>query len=377
MTKSIIRSLTLKEISAVDRPAQVGAKMTIMKRGDPPNGAGQGGQDTGAESALFHAGVSAIAKSMMEGGAETFADVYREQVTNREMWPMVDALQTSISSILNADDLSDADRQSKVEASVSEFLSAVRSKLPASENEVAKALLAAAGGAGSNPVTKGAKSMTDKPTIESLQKSLDEMKKRAETFEAIAKMSDAEKAHMKDMSEDEKKAFMALSDDDRAKAVKKSAEGDETVEYGGETISKRADPRSFAIAKAAKAEMEDLRKRADAAADEAQMERLTKRADAELGNLPGETIAKAKVLKAVAGMGEEDRATLDAMLKAGNSTLAKAFELSGTRQGSAGDTDIRKRREDALSEIMKRDNCTKSKAMETLASEQPELVNAA
>jgi hypothetical protein len=81
---------------------------------------------------------------------------------------------------------------------------------------------------------------------------------------------------------------------------------------------------SFAFMKAQQAEIQKAR-------DEADMERLQKRAETEIGHLPGEAIAKAKVLKAINAMGEEDRKVLDTMLKAGEAAITKGFSTFGIK----------------------------------------------
>lgn len=406
--KNIITSLTLKEISAVDRPAQIGAKMTIMKRASPAFAVGdvvefdsdlqtEKGPSSGTikevdgtRILVAHsdaeewfdgtklivsekttaadgkrplwimkrdAPATVIAKGIYgmgeEGKAIAFKDVLmqseerrRQYEAREELWPLFDALQTSLSSTSSDTSLSDADRMGRIEASVADFLAAVREKLPDVEEELAKALveIVTAGSSGSPTVKKGDLSMADEKKVEELQKSLDtltttlaEVTKRAETAETIAKMSDTEKKHLATLSEADKAKFMAMSAEDRAKIVTKAASEDETVVVEGQSIAKSAvGDSTFAIFKAQAARIEAVEKAAAVDRDNALMVTLTKRAEDELGNLPGESVKKAAVLKAVATMGEEERTTLDTMLKAANSSLAKAFTTLGVKKGSTG-----------------------------------------
>lgn len=208
---------------------------------------------------------------------------------------------------------------------------------------------------------------TLKAKIVSLESDLDKAKKKSA-------MSDDEKEFMDSMDEEDgekAKKFLAMSKSERADLMKKAGEGDETVVVDGETISKRkVGDSQFKLYK----RMADQESRIAKAEDEAAMAGFQKRADDELSNLPGESIAKAKMLKAIAGMGEEDRKTLDAILKAADATAAAGF----TRQG-AGGKDLTKAQGDALSkwnsvvsEIAKRDSLPRTKAMQKAQAEHPE-----
>jgi len=270
---NVIKELNLLEISAVDRPAQVGARMTLLKRADP-----------------------------------------------------------------------EADKASST----------------AEKN--------------GNPETSQGNDMTD-VTIEGLQKALDETKTALADAQKLAKASDAVKAHMSKMSDEEKGKFMALSPEEQEKRVAALKKADDSVELNGTVITKSAVGNEvFAVLKAQNEQMRKAEERIEKAETEAKLERLAKRADDELAALPGDRLAKARILKASDALTAEDKTVFDQMLKAANSSLAKAFTSvgkNGTKEvaeGSAEDQ-LQKKAE----EIAKRDSVSVAKAYETAITENPDL----
>lgn len=212
-------------------------------------------------------------------------------------------------------------------------------------------------------------------SVEALTKSLEDTKAELAKAEKLAKASDAVKAHMAKLSDEEKAKFMALSTEDqekRAAAVKKA---DETIELHGQTIAKSAvGDGVFAVMKAQAAEIAKANERIEKAEREAEIQVLAKRADDELAALPGDRLAKARILKAANALSADDKTTFDAMLKAANSTLAKAFSTVGksgagnVEEGSAEDK-LNKKSE----EISKRDGVSVQKAYATAVAENPAL----
>jgi len=376
MKRNIIRELTLKEISAVDRPAQVGAKMTIMKRHD------------GHAEKLTKYYYDAYSDS--KASAKSFDEILTENENRKKLYearealyPVFDALQASLGSIASDTSLSAANRMSKIETSVNAFLSAVREKMPDVEEELTKALVDfAAGSSGSPPANLEGNEMADNKTVEelsksleTLQKSLDDTKAELAKSESVAKMSDAAKTYMKSLDDAGKAKFMSLSPADqeaKASAVKKN---DETLELHGQTIQKSAvGDGMFAILKAQSVEIAKMQEDVAKARGEAEIQVLAKRADDELAALPGDRLAKARILKASDTLTAEDKTVFDQMLKAANSSLAKAFTSvgkNGTKEvaeGSAEDQ-LQKKAE----EIAKRDSVSVAKAYETAIAENPDL----
>lgn len=437
--KKIIKELTLNEISGVDRPAQPTARMAIMKR------------DTSVEE---------IAKGYIENGIVTtksFSELLAQKEDTKRIWeareeiyPLFDALNDAVSSILVNRNNSVEMKQTLVEASVNDFLDAVREKIPDVEMELNKFMteeitkrsftaderkkLAETGAAmpdGSFPIVttadlknaiasygraanqeaarkhiisrarslgavselpeswgvkknaedlgnsttdnNGDNPMSDAKTVEELQKNLDELTEKLAEAETLAKMSDAEKAYMDKMSAKDKPAFMAMSAADRAKKIAAVAKNDETVEVAGQTISKsEVGDKQFAIFKAQADELAEIRKQAKADREAVETAKLEKRATEELPNLPGEVSVKARVLKAIDGLSEDDRKAASQMLKSANEVLAKSMETIG-RGSDKSDGSAIAEIEKKAEEIAKRDGIGKAAAIAKAWTENPAL----
>lgn len=173
---------------------------------------------------------------------------------------------------------------------------------------------------------------------------LDALKAQIETLtgdlakaKARASMSDEERDFADDMDDDDAKKFMALDKAGRTEAITKARAGDETVTVEGTVISKsKVGATQFAVFKSLAEKSVKQDEAIAKANDERDTALFTKRADDELSLLPGETPAKASMLKAINAMPEADRKTLETILKAANDT-AKAGPF--TRLGYSNDKD--------------------------------------
>ena len=212
-------------------------------------------------------------------------------------------------------------------------------------------------------------------SVEDLKKVLDDTKAELAKAESLAKMSDAAKTYMKSLDDAGKAKFMSLSPADqeaKASAVKKN---DETLELHGQTIQKSAvGDGMFAILKAQSVEIAKMQEDVAKARGEAEIQVLAKRADDELAALPGDRLAKARILKASDALTAEDKTVFDQMLKAANSSLAKAFTSvgkNGAKEVSEGSAEDQLQKKAV--EIAKRDSVTVEKAYETAITENPDL----
>lgn len=169
-----------------------------------------------------------------------------------------------------------------------------------------------------------------------LQKSLEAAEVAKADAEAVSKMSDAEKSYMEGMSADERKAFMGMKPEERARRMKKSAEADETVEVEGETIAKsKVGAEVFAVMKAQAARIEAVEKQATADREAAQMADLRKRADDEFNALPGSVDDRASVLKALDAIENEDvRKAAYTILKAAQEHAEGGLVTKGVSDGT-------------------------------------------
>lgn len=355
------KTLELEEISFVDRPAQTPAIATILK------------SENGALAVE-------IAKRWIDpqDGAVSFGEVMTNAAKDKAYWeaqeivcPAINALDTSLRSIAGDVNLSQGEKEAMAAQGVMEFMNTFRELLPEVESEVVELVQKASTIAG-NPVSKAEESMTD--TTEQVAKLQDELatvRKQLEEAEAVSKMSDAEKAYMSGMDEKAKAEFMKMSAADRKARISKAAETDETVTFKGATVRKSAvGAEMFAIVKAQADELETVRKAQEEAVAKAETAELEKRAASEFGNLPGTPAEIAGVLKALNGNEKGE-----AILKAANASLAKAFEAQGVGDGRT----VRKSSdvlETKVSEVMKAQGISRAKAMEAVAKSNPELVEA-
>lgn len=309
--KRIMREFVIKELSAVDRPAQAHAVMTIMKRAD----------DDSTE------------------GDEPMTAAEKKQLD--ELQKRLDALAKNLPAFLRAGEDDEDDDEKK------------KGKTKKAAEDAQAAI----------------KAITDE--VAAIAKRLEAAD--AEHAEAVAKadMSDAEKAHYGTLDEDAKKRFLEMTADDRKKSVKKAADADPVVyksERTGEEFHKSDDPRLVRYAKQAD-EDAAIAKAERVAREDAE---FAKRADDEL-KVFSEDIAKRDtkiaILRGIAKMDEEPRGALLKMLEVGGKAISAAFGKIGhsreTAAKSAGDFAKR------VDEIMARDKINKLAALEKAEREFP------
>jgi len=277
-----LKGLRLAELSLVDFPANPGAKVTLHKRGDP----------------------LAIIRKWDEPRARAFVDLMtenearrRQWEANEELWPLFTALQDSLSSIVGDMALDSATKTRRAEESVNQFLAALREKFPEVEAEVAKAFGSAAGKPGDQKVGTEEKSMSDdvKKVADLEVQVADLTKKLADETAKVAELTKA----------------------------KDAIEKDEVIKVGETEIRKSVvGDGVFAAMKA----QEDRIAKSDEAREIAE---FSKSAETNYGNLPGEVVAKAKAMRAIAKLDDEAKTTVEAMLKAGDAAMKAGFTTVG------------------------------------------------
>lgn len=163
---------------------------------------------------------------------------------------------------------------------------------------------------------------------------IEALQKRAERAEKVAKLNDAEKQILATLEGAAAESFLDQTPEQRTAEVAKRGEQDPVVytALDGETFRKSEQR----LANMAKKMDEETRKRL-AAEKEAKIERLSKRAGDEFGNLPGEVDAKIALLELVELLPVEKKAKVEAMLKAHNEGMSKAFETVGSGGGENAD----------------------------------------
>ncbi|GGB00502.1 hypothetical protein GCM10011491_30880 [Brucella endophytica] len=347
MTKRVMEDFSISEISAVDRPAQKGARMTIMKRDD--------GEPYWKRS---------------------FTAEQREQAASSGA-----AMPDGSFPIISAGDLKNAihatGRADSPEAAKKHIIS--RAKALGHTDLLPDGWVSKSAGDGKNP-DHGENHMDpkelEKKIADAVAAATADLSKKLETSEAIIKMSKEEREHLDAMKDDEaKKEFMAMSPEDRKKKVSKAAESDEVLKVDGNEIRKSAvGDATFAVLKSQQAaiakQADDLKK----AKDETEFERLKKRATDEFGHLPGTPEAKASILKAMGSMDEGVRKNLDHLLKTAEKIASSAFVMKGSLDGTTHDAESPEGKLDKRAkEIQKADSVSYAKAYDKAATENPAL----
>lgn len=211
---------------------------------------------------------------------------------------------------------------------------------------------------------------------EELEAQVAELTKKLADSELLSKLSDDEKEYLAGLEKEEADKFKAASAEERGKMMKKSAEADEVFKSAdGHEIRKSAVGDSiFAILKSQDEALKATREEMVKAAERAQTVEFTKRAEEELSHLPGETVAKVAVLKAMHGMDEGARDALTAMLKAGEEAIAKGYTSFGVAGGKPSDiTKAAKRDELVKAHMAANPNATKAQAEVAVLSAHPDL----
>ncbi len=175
-----------------------------------------------------------------------------------------------------------------------------------------------------NPMTDKNKKAAE-PTVADLQAQLAKSN-------AMAALTDIEKAHYATLKGDDAEAFLNMDADARGdimKGIAKDAADSDPIEYttmDGIELRKSAGPALITMAKSNDA----LRKRLDASEGARVQDTLEKRAVDELPNMPGSVAERAALLKAVDAIEDEgSRKASMAALKASNDAMGAAFVQSG------------------------------------------------
>lgn len=324
MARRIMRSFTLGEISAVDRPAQKGARMTIIKR-DFSQEERDNLASTGA--AMSDGSFPIKSKSDLENAIHDWGRAGSK--------PSVKDHIISRAKSLGATDLLPDGWVGK------------RQEVEMTESELAKKVEDAVATATAD-----------------LKKQLDEANEKLAKAAKPAMPMDAEDAaDGADDEEAEKKAkkqakFDAAVKAEVEKTLAKQAT-DESFDYDGQTIRKSAvGDGVFAVLKAQ--------------SDKIEIAEFTKRVETEFGGLPGEPVAKAKAIRAVAKLGKEDREVLEAMLKSGNAAIAQGMSEIGKGGAQLGDAaaELDKRAEAYAAEHKVNKHIALAKILETKEGSQ-------
>lgn len=326
MTRKLIKNLRLDEISGVTVPAQSHALKAIMKSADM----------------IGHPVAAAIAKYIsVDDGAKSFNEFFADDKEHRKkwearetVWPALCALQSSVNSVVSDVSLSSGDKISRIEQSAGEFVASIHDYIPQIEAELLKSF------SHDDDSKEKEKRQMDETQIAALNKQVADLTAENTRLATVAKFGADERSHYDSLNDAGKLAFVAKSADDRKNEMTVAKAADETISVdGGEVRKSAVGAVAFAIIKK---QAEDAKVRAEDVAKakaDALTVTLTKRAEDELSHLPGEAVAKVALLAAVEKLGDAEKATLSAMLKAGDEALSGSF---GTIGKTFGKVDVTK-----------------------------------
>jgi hypothetical protein len=184
--------------------------------------------------------------------------------------------------------------------------------------------------------------------------------KKDEPKKAEVKKTEAKKAAPEEIKKDEPKD---------EKIAKEATVEDETLEVNGQMIAKSAvGETQFAIFKAQQEAITKAHEELAKERDRREMVELKKRADDEFEAVPGSLDERANMLRAIGKMDEALRKSFEKVFKQSQALANKAFETLGYQGGREGGTQTF---ETKVSEIKKRDNCTRQEAMQKARQENP------
>lgn len=433
MGKTVMEEFSITEISAVDLPAQAGAKAKVIKR------KGATAMAENFAKALEEANFSeVIAKRYIDPaeGVVSFGEVLSEELKCRnyyeimeKVYPYICAMETSVRSIAGDVSLDSQTRLSMMRNTIEDFMSTLRNMWSGADEFMMSALdkfsgegeddmatkaktveeLTKANEALAAQVaeltksleaaneTKGAKKSGDKnaDAIASLEKQLGELTEKLaaseearKDAEAVSKLSASEKEYMRSLkTEKERKEFMQMSPADRKGRMKKSEDGDEVikVEGVGEIRKSQVGDTQFAVFKAQQDRLDKAEKSAAEEREERQTVVFKSRVEKELAHLPGKDDEKVSVLKAIQGLDSDVQVAIEKMFDAGEKAIAQGFQKFGHRdtgdhgqygKQATGDSVAKSKWTAIVSDIQKRDGISRTKALSKARQENPEAYEA-
>ena len=324
--RRIMRTLKINEISAVDRPAQEGARAMIMKRNDAPveKLGGDLVDMLSGETDGHQHGIRFIRGEDGSLGMLTQYAAGPHELMETHDHQIVQNADGSFEMGVNHGHTHNLDMET-IRASALAFIT--KNDDPGViwvEGDTLAALTKTA-----NVVTKGETEMSDdnKAVLAALEK-------RAERAETINKMSGYVRKHFDGLTEANQSIFIEMTGAEQTADVTKAAEGNAVVfkSVDGTEFTKSDDPRLVQMAKDRDADRAELAKSNEAVAKAD----LTKRAEA-LAHIPGDVETRVEMLKAIDGIPDvAKRDTALAALAAQDLALGAAFKAAGTSETVTG-----------------------------------------
>ncbi len=341
--KRIMRSFKMLEISAVDRPAQSGAKAVIMKRADQSDtfskldgSVALTNAVSGAAHTIDLSGINFITgeERVAKGGHTSFQDGHSH--------PWIMTAEGEV--IIGAEDGHTHIVQEISKSTVSDGIPRVV------EKEI---------------------NMPNAQTPEEIQKAhqekLDALQKQLDLAHKITALNAVSKAYYDALDDTGKGVFIAKSTDEQQTAIKVAevAKVDQNpviyTDANGSAFRKNDDPRLVAMAKKADADAKEndfLRKNAIE-------QDMRKRADTLLSDMPGNSEVKYQLLKAAESIEDKDaREGAIAALKSQNATMANVYQTVGHSVVKAADGSPEAELDQLADDYAKQHNVTEAVAMD-------------
>lgn len=355
VVKTVMRSFSMQEISAVDRPAQQGARATIMKRDNTVEKAYAMAITTmtGGHSHLVMMGGGDINR---RAGDTSFVDGHCHPFLVTEAGDIVIGHAMGhnhgVEIVSKAGD-ADATNLLPDSGKLADLLGKNDS---AGEDQTAETTAARE----DQSMTQQSNQAADVTAVEKkFEEQIASLTKRAERAEALASLPEAHRVYAKSLgTSDEVDSFVASSETERNTTVAKAAESNAIVytSMDGTSYRKNDDSRLVKMAR----EMDEEKKKRMKMEQEAYKADLEKRA-AELAHIPGDLNARVALLKGIDSLQAEERAVAVSALKAQNDRLGKSFQTIGTSSAPSADENLDPL-DSLASDIAKRDGISFEKA---------------
>ncbi|MDH5572776.1 MAG: hypothetical protein OEY89_13500, partial [Gammaproteobacteria bacterium] len=332
--KRVINKMKIGELSAVDKPAQAGAKSVIMKRLNKNPVLLTLADDSGHSHLLefnreYDSNQTSYAGALSDDGhshpfiIKDGKAVIGENHGHSHEVDTDDLNQTLMTLAMVEAIKEDLERSENSTYKSLEGTETLIKSLAAQERSINKP--ASDGGVIKSEVVKMA---VDEKKLEDIQKSLDTVTTELAFAKSYGELNDAEKAHYSTLSKSKAEKFIALDKAARTAELDELKKADPIVftSESGEVFHKSDDARLVKMAKDRDEDRKELRKQKEAN----ETLEFTKRAETDLEFMPGTVETRVALLKSVDTIEDEAvKAEVLKSLKAKNASLGKNFEVVG------------------------------------------------
>tara|TARA_R110002167_G_C12707228_1_gene655175 strand:- start:65977 stop:67146 length:1170 start_codon:yes stop_codon:yes gene_type:complete len=342
LTKSVFESMTLDEISAVDRPAMPTALASIMKRApesdDKLNPFGKRALLTTPTNGHQHLLSDEVGPEMRAMSGQTGGEQDGDDRFHSHPW-MIDPSTGSvvIGEVNGHTHQVLLSSQGGAQPNILDLSKQAEDGVPDS-TDASTSSGVPADSVGNVPHEATMSEKNDQIDIDpSVAKQLEDLTKRAERAELVSQLNDAQTGIFKSLDADGQDAFLALSPEARQGEVAKAADADAVVytDSVGVDYRKSDDSRLIDLAKAFDKEKEKREEKEE----EAKKVDLVRRAN-DLQHLPGDLEARVGILKGIDALPVAEQGAALEALKSANEAMSKAFERAGTSAVPTGENPI-------------------------------------